>query len=70
MIKELEVLKPKPHRTKSAFKKHGVTQDLLALYFNVSQPLVSRWLTGKKEIPRAIERELQRLAEKLDVSSK
>ncbi len=68
MIKELEVLRPNPHPTRSVFVKYRVTQDILGLYFGVSQPLVSKWLTGKKAIPPHIEKELGRLAGKLEVS--
>jgi len=66
MINELEALRPKPHRTKSTFIKHRVTQDILARYFKVSQPLVSKWLTGHKEIPPDIEEELRRLADEIE----
>jgi len=70
MIKELEALRPKPHRTKSTFIRHRVTQDLLARHFKVSQPLVSMWLTGQKEIPPDVEQELKRLARKLDLNAR
>ena len=66
MIRELKALRPKPHRTKSTFIKHRVTQDILARYFRVSQPLVSRWLTGQMEIPPDVEQELRRLADEIE----
>ena len=70
MIKELEALRPKPHRTKSTFIRHRVTQDILARYFKVSQPLVSMWLAGQKEVPPDVEQELQRLARKLEFNAR
>ncbi len=70
MIRELEALRPKPHRTKSTFIRHRITQDILARYFKVSQPLVSRWLTGQKEVPPDVEQELQRLARKLEFNAR
>ena len=69
MISELEALRPKPHQTKSTFIRHRITQDILARYFKVSQPLVSRWLTGQKEVPPCIEEELRRLADELEIRS-